>query len=104
MKKGFLVTLVFAGWFLIKSQQLQQLVFGKQTMITNTGHKLNEVANLFFQQAKAERQLPPLPTMHLQHRKFCLKTIVHMPLQQEQQRNNGEETFYPLTPVLIHSL
>lgn len=104
MKKGFLLTLVFAGWFLVKSQQLQQLVFDKQPMSTNTRHKLKEVANLFFQQAKAERKLPPMPTMHIQHRKFCLKTIVHMPQQKKQPRNNREETFCPLTPVLIHSL
>ncbi len=104
MKKGILLTMVFAGWFLANNQSSREVLFNKHLSISEkTGqlvHSLKE--RVWHSSAAGFRKTPPaIPVRFLHEKKYCLRTIVHLP---DLKETTDSSNLYPLTPMLMHSL
>jgi hypothetical protein len=53
---------------------------------------------------KTPAAIPVVPAKLLHEKKYCLRTIVHLPELKETLENTGNSIIYPLAPMLIHSL
>lgn len=107
MKKGILLIMVFAGWFLVNKQSTREVLFSKHRIISEkTGQLVHSWKEQVWQRSATEhRKTPPaIPVSCLHKKKYCLKTIVHLPELKEIMENTGNSNLYPLAPMLIHSL
>ena len=110
MKKGILLIMVFAGWFLAKNQSSREVLLNKHLSISE---KPGQLVQLWKEQVwhtsatsirKTPQAIPAVPTGFVCEKKYCLKTIVHLPQLKETFESTGNSISYPLTPILIHSL
>lgn len=110
MKKGILLTLVFAGWFLVNNQSSREVLLNKHLGISE---KPGQLVQLWKEQVwhtsatslrKTPQAIPAVPAGFVCEKKNCLRTIVHLPQLKKTFERTGNGISYPLTPVLIHSL
>jgi len=110
MKKGILLTLVFAGWFLAKNQSSRETLLNKHLSISEkTGQLVYSLKERVWHSSatgfrKTPVAIPVFPVSALKEKKYCLRTIVHLPELKETKKNTHNSNRYPLTPVPIHSL
>jgi hypothetical protein len=110
MKKGILLTLVFAGWFLANNQSNREVLLNKHLSISKKNGQLvySLKVRVWHISATGFRKtpvaIPVFPVSALKEKKYCLRTIVHLPELKETMESTRNSIIYPLAPMLIHSL
>lgn len=104
MTKGILLIIVFAGWFLVKNQSNREILFSDQLSFSAKTEQIihSWKEQVWHRSATSLRKTPAaIPLPFLYEKKYCLRTIVHLP---ELKDAPDSSNLYPLTPMLIHSL